>query len=110
MVIESEHKSRRSFNVINTSERSTFGPEGSLNWYPGSKMFRKNSRRRSDRYIIQRTMREKPCFSKECGISGRSVAIACRIVRRSSPCEVMVAGSKMSTHIIGRYDLTGVGT
>ena len=110
MVIVSEYKSRRTFNLINTSERSTLGPEGSLSWYPGTKMFRKNARRRSDRYIIQRTMREKPCFSKECGISGRSLAIACRIVRRSSPWDVKVAGSRMWTHIIGRYDLTGVGT
>ena len=110
MVIVSEHKSGGPFNVINTSERSTLGPEGSLSWYPGSKVFRKNARRRSDRYIIQRTMREKPCFSKECGISGGGVAIACRIVRRSPPCEVKVAGSRIWTHIIGRYDLTGVGT
>ena len=60
MVIISEHKSRGTFNVINTSERSTLGLEGSLSWYPGSKMFRKNARRRSDRYIIQRTSREEP--------------------------------------------------
>ena len=110
MGIESEHKCIEPFNVKNTSKRSTLGPEGSLSWYPGSKIFWKNTRRRSDRYIIQQTTREKLCFSKECGISGRSVAIACRIVRESSPCEVKVAGSRMWTHIIGRYDLAGVGT
>ena len=60
MVIVSEHKSRGPFNRTKTSERSALGPEGSLSWYPGSKMFRKNARRRSDRYIIQRTSREKP--------------------------------------------------
>ena len=60
MVIESEHMSRGPFNVINNSERSTLRPEGSLSWYPGSKVFKKNARRRSDRYIIQQTSHEKP--------------------------------------------------